>query len=576
MKRSLPFLLVGLPLLMSGCTVQTEVQFGDDRAKPRLVVGITVDQMRADYLTRFGAWDEVSSPATFGEGGFRRMVEEGFACRDHHFGYAPTYTGPGHASIYTGTTPVVHGILANDWYDRASAASVYCASDTSVKGVHSEGVDADGMVLGSSGQMSPHRMLSTTLGDELKIATGGDSKVYGVSMKDRGAILPAGHGADGAFWFYGKELGHFVSSTYYGDSLPDWLIELNASGQAEALMEQGWDRLHDESVYAQCLPDNNPYEGAFRGELKPTFPYDLQTLREKNGGYDLLKGTPGGNTLIVDFALAAIDGAALGQDEVTDLLALSFSATDYIGHRVGPHAQETMDMYLRLDMELKRLFDALDDKVGKGQWTAFLSADHGGANVPSHASSEGMPTGYWQPGNLMDELEVALQDRWGFTPQGESWILRHSNDQIFLNHPLIYKRGLDRDAMARFVAQRCTTDPGLSKAIAACDAPAMAANDPVVARLVRGHRPGHSGDVLLVPQPGWIDYSRTGTTHGSAYPQDTHVPALFLGAGVPQGETFSRTHIRDIAPTVAHLMNSPYPNGATGEPISDLLNARRP
>ena len=235
-----------------------------------------------------------------------------------------------------------------------------------------------------------------------------------------------------------------------------------------------------------------------------------------------------------------------------------------------------MDMYLRLDMELKRLFDALDDKVGKGQWTAFLSADHGGANVPSHASAEGMPTDYWQPGNLMDDVEVALQDRWGFTPQGESWILRHSNDQIFLNHPLIYKRGLDRDAMARFVAQRCATDPGLSKAIAACDAPAMAANDPVVARLVRGHRPGHSGDVLLVPQPGWIDYSRTGTTHGSAYPQDTHVPALFLGAGVPQGETFSRTHIRDIAPTVAHLMNSPYPNGATGEPIADLLNARRP
>ena len=561
--------------LLLGCSFQTEVLVGHSpsAAKPRLVVGITVDQMRADYLSRFGAWEDPSSPATFGEGGFRLMVEEGFTCRDHHFGYAPTYTGPGHASIYTGTTPTVHGIVGNDWYDRASGTSVYCASDTSVKGVNGDGVDFEGLILGSSGQMSPHRMLSTTLGDELKMATGGQAKVYGVSMKDRGAILPAGHAADGAFWFYGKDLGQFVSSTYYGDTLPLWLVDLNQSGRAEELMAAGWDRLHDEAIYAQCLPDNNPYEGAFKGELKPTFPYDLQALKSQNGGYDLLKGTPGGNSLIVDFALAAIDGADLGKDDVTDLLALSFSATDYVGHRVGPHAQETMDMYLRLDMELQRLFDALDEKVGEGQWTAFLSADHGGANVPSHAAAAGMPTDYWKPGNLMDAVEATLKERWGTPRGGQSWILRHSNDQVFLNHPLLDARGIDRSTMARFVAEQCATYPGLSKAVAACDAPAMAANDPVVARLVRGHRPGHSGDVFLVPQPGWIDYGRTGTTHGSAYPQDTHVPALFLGAGVAHGETHARTYIRDIAPTVAQLMRSPYPNGATGEPIVDVFKA---
>ena len=568
------FSTCALALLLS-CSFQTEVLVGHSpsAAKPRLVVGITVDQMRADYLSRFGAWEDASSPATFGEGGFRRMVEEGFTCRDHHFGYAPTYTGPGHASIYTGTTPNVHGIVGNDWYDRASGTSVYCASDTSVKGVNGDGVDFEGLILGSSGQMSPHRMLSTTLGDELKMATGGQAKVYGVSMKDRGAILPAGHAADGAFWFYGKDLGHFVSSTYYGDTLPLWLVDLNQSGRAEELMAAGWDRLHDEAVYAQCLPDNNPYEGAFKGELKPTFPYDLQALKAQNGGYDLLKGTPGGNSLIVDFALAAIDGADLGKDDVTDLLTLSFSATDYVGHRVGPHAQETMDMYLRLDMELQRLFDALDEKVGEGQWTAFLSADHGGANVPSHAAAAGMPTDYWKPGNLIDAVEATLKERWGTPRGGQSWILRHSNDQVFLNHPLLDARGIDRSTMARFVAEQCATDPGLSKAVAACDAPAMAANDPVVARLVRGHRPGHSGDVFLVPQPGWIDYGRTGTTHGSAYPQDTHVPALFLGAGVAHGETHARTYIRDIAPTVAQLMRSPYPNGATGEPIVDVFKA---
>ena len=568
------FLLAAL--VLSGCTalpqsVVSQHSNSSAPSTPKLVVGITVDQMRADYLSRFGVWDAEVRPGSFGEGGFRRMIREGFACRDHHFGYAPTYTGPGHASIYTGTTPAVHGILSNDWYDRASASGFYCASDTSVQGVGMFGIDADGSALGTPGQMSPHRMLSTTLGDEMKMATGGQAKVIGVSMKDRGAILPAGHAADGAFWYYGKELGHFISSTYYGDALPDWVIELNRSGRSEALMQQGWDRLVDAALYDQCLPDNNAYEGAFKGELKPTFPYNLQELKAQNAGYDLLKATPGGNTLIVDFALAAIEGEGLGQDQVTDLLALSFSATDYVGHRVGPHAQETMDMYLRLDLELERLFDALDQKVGPGNWTVFLTADHGGANVPSHAASLGMPADYWRPGNLMDALEIKLAKHYG-DPGEDTWILNSSNDQVMLNHPLLEARGIDRCDMARFVAEQCATDPGLSKAVAACDAPAMAAIDPMVARLVLGHRPGYSGDVFLVPQPGWINYGRTGTTHGSTFPHDTHVPALFLGAGVPHGETFSRTYIRDIAPTVAQIMGSPYPNGTTGQPISDLLN----
>ena len=252
-------------------------------------------------------------------------------------------------------------------------------------------------------------------------------------------------------------------------------------------------------------------------------------------------------------------GLSWGQDDVTDLLVLSFSATDYVGHRVGPHAQETMDMYLRLDAELARLFDALDDLVGPGAWTVFLSADHGGANVPSHVASLGMPADYWKPGNLMDEVEVLLQDRFGFTPRDQPWILRQSNDQVFLNHDLLHQRGMDRNAMARFVAERCAPHPGLSKAIAACDAPALAATDPVVERLVRGHRPGHSGDVFLVPQPGWIDYGRTGTTHGSAFAHDTHVPALFLGCGVPHGETFNTTYIRDLAPRWRNSCRRPTP-----------------
>ena len=559
--------------IASGCTFKADVRVEPKSVvkRPKLVVGIVVDQMRADYLTRFGLWDKPGACGVFGEGGFRRMAEQGFVCRDHHFGYAPTYTGPGHASVYTGTTPAVHGIVANDWFDRSLGASVYCASDDQTFGVGNEGIDANTSHYGTAGQMSPSRMRATTLGDELKMATGGQAKVFGVSMKDRGAILPAGHAADGAFWFYGKDLGHFISSSWYGNTLPAWLVAFNNEGRAEALMAEGWYRLCDAGEYLECLPDNNPYEGAFNGALKATFPYDLEALKAENGGFDLLKGTPGGNTLIVDVALAAIDGEALGQDEVTDVLALSFSATDYVGHRVGPHAQETKDMYLRLDQELARLFQGLDERVGEGQWTAFLTADHAGANVPSHAKSLGMPTGYWKPGNMVDRVELELQARYG-NPYPDRWILRESNDQLFLNHPALDARGLDRDEVARFTAQRCATEPGLGKVVAACDAPAMAATDPLVERLVRGHIPGHSGDVLLMPLPGWINYGLTGTTHGSAYAYDTHVPAMFLGCGVRHGQTFERTFIRDIAPTLAQIMHAPYPNGTTGEPVVDLLD----
>ena len=224
-------------------------------------------------------------------------------------------------------------------------------------------------------------------------------------------------------------------------------------------------------------------------------------------------------------------------------------------------------MYLRLDRELARLFEGLDELVGEGEWTAFLTADHGGANVPSHMASLKMPTDYWKPGNMMDALSENLNRRYG---RGD-WILRHSNDQIFLNHELLNKRKVDRDDMARYVAQRCSVEPGLSQAVAACDVTSLACVDPVAERLVRGHRPGHSGDVLLVPQPGWIDYGRTGTTHGSAFPHDTHVPALLLGKGIRPGQTFERTFIRDLAPTLAHILQSPYPNGTTGSPIIDAL-----
>ena len=523
--------------------------------RPKLVVGITVDQMRMDYLYRF--WD------AFGEGGFKRMIKNGFVCADHHFGYAPTYTGPGHASIFTGTTPRSHGIIGNDWYDRKLGSSVYCAADATVKtvGISDENDPA--------GHMSPHRMEVTTLGDELKLATGMQSKVIGISMKDRGAILPAGHLADAAYWFYGRDEGKFITSTRYMENAPNWVSKWNRKNWAGRYLQQPWTTSLSENALSIQTEDNTPYERPFQGDNNPTFPYDLEALSEANGGFDILKGTPVGNTLVVDFAIAAIAGEELGQDDYTDMLAVSFSSTDYVGHQFGVHAWETMDIYVRLDQQLDRLFRSLDQTVGAGQWVCWLTADHGAATVPSLAQDAGIPADYWKPGNLIDDAKADLSAAYG---EGE-WVLNYSNDQFFLNRTLIRERGLDLEAMQQRIQTLALEYEGVFTAVTGTDlVRGNTSNDEVLERLRNGWSASASGDVIIVPKPGWIQYSRSGTTHGSPFAYDTHVPLLFYGWHVPAGITYERTYIRDIAPTVAALIHSPMPNAATGRPIEDLFD----
>ncbi|MEY5042864.1 MAG: hypothetical protein RJA19_91 [Bacteroidota bacterium] len=522
-------------------------------ARPKLVVGITVDQMRPDYLSRY--W------ADFEDGGFKRLYSGGFVCADHHFGYAPTFTGPGHASIYTGTTPAFHGILANDWYDRRSRSSVYCAEDTAVRGVGTRYPDD------KDGRMSPHRMLASTLGDELKLASNNRSRVIGISMKDRGAILPAGHAADAAYWFRGKDEGVFITSSYYMDALPDWAANWNRKSPADKLLKAGWELLLPASRYDESYPDNNPYEGPFKGSPSPTFPYDLKALAQANGGYDILKATPAGNVLMVDFALAALEGEQLGRDAFTDLLAISFSSPDYVGHQFGLHAMETQDAYLRLDRELARLFEALDREVGEGQWLAWLSADHAGAPVPSLVEAQGWPVGYWKPGNMVDAVRADL-----VAQCGEDVLLRYSNDQFFLDRQRIRELGKDLAYLQDRVMQLALEQPEVLLAVTAGQLTGPGAfSDDIRERLRMGHHAYGSGDVVVVTRPGWMQYGRTGTTHGSPFPYDTHAPLIFYGWGVPQGITYERTHIRDIAPTVAALIHSPLPNACTGRVITPLF-----
>ena len=352
--------------------------------KPKIVIGIVVDQMRTDYISRY--WNK------FGEGGFKRLVKDGYNCRNTQYNYVPTFTGPGHASIYTGTTPSYHGIVANDWYDQKNRDTVYCVQDDSVRSI---GGDVE------AGKMSPARLLTTTITDELHLSTQGKSKVIGVSLKDRGAILPAGRAANAAFWYDGKS-GNWISSSWYMNELPKWASDFNDRKWPNEYLSKPWTTLLNIDRYTESDPDNNAYEATYLGEEKPVFPHDLPSLRGKS--FDLVRRTPFGNTLTKDFAIASIKGEDLGRDSITDFLCISFSATDYVGHQFGPMAIETEDTYLRLDRDLADLFQFLDNNFGKGKYLVFLTADHAAEYNPKSLMDQKLYAGIGEPKALTDSV----------------------------------------------------------------------------------------------------------------------------------------------------------------------------
>ncbi len=550
----LRFLSLGLWLLPLLACAQGHVTKKD--APPRLIVALTVDQMRADYLTRYAHG--------FGKDGFCRFMKEGFQGLDHHFSYAPTYTGPGHASIATGTTPAVHGIIGNNWYSRAEGKKVYCAEDSTATGVGMPRNDP-----GPKGQMSPIRMHASTWPDELKHhftrPDGIAPIVIGASMKDRGAILPAGHSADAAYWL---NKGDFITSNHYLESLPDWVKNFNTSDALESRLNEGWKLRDKKETYTGSCVDNNPYEGKWKGSPRPTFPYDLKALAETNGGQDIVKGSPIGNALLVDFGLAAMKAHGMGLDDTPDVLALSFSSTDYVGHQFGAHAMETEDTYRRLDDQLARLFDALDDWVGKGQWMAFLTADHGAVTVPGLSKSRGLPVDYWNPEPMKARLDTALLKRYGRS----DLILTYDNDQFFLDRELIWKLNLDPHEVARFIASVAETAPEVQRVLTGEDLRTGAYFEGAEANILRGWNSKMSGDVVVMLKPGFLEYGRTGTSHGSPYAYDTHVPFLIMGPGIEKGQaSIQRSNIRDIAPTLSALLGFPRPSGCTGSPMEDLF-----
>jgi predicted AlkP superfamily pyrophosphatase or phosphodiesterase len=544
--------LLALVLAPALLTAQTLPQ---NPPKQKLIVGITVDQMRQEYISRF--WNK------YGDDGFRRLVNEGYSFPNVHYNYVPTVTGPGHASIYTGTTPALHGIISNDWYDKVTGKVVNCVNDPRQHVV--------GNTIGN-GDVSPWRLLSTTVTDELKLWSQKRSKVVGLSIKDRGAVLPVGHMPDGAYW-YDITSGSFITSTYYTTKLPDWVQKFNQQKLADQYLNQTWSTLLPIEQYTESSADDSPYESKFVGKDRSVFPYNLKELRKKNGEFEFLIYTPFGNDLLTRFAIESITAENLGTDEWIDFLSVSYSPTDLLGHHVGPRAVELEDMYLRLDRNIADLLKALDAKVGKGNYTVFLTADHAVAEVAQYLTDNKIPSGYFSHEKVKAELNEFLKQ---YFP-GNDVIERIEGDQIFLNQEVFQRdpksSGVDYMVATELIINYLLKQEGVANVFSKSMIRDARFDEAGIKGMVaRGHHPKRSGDIFLVLEPGWYGSTRvSGTTHGSPYAYDTNVPLLFWGAGIKQGRSYRYHPITDIAPTVSILLGVKSPSACTGQPIVELF-----
>ncbi|MGI8598859.1 MAG: alkaline phosphatase PafA [Chitinophagaceae bacterium] len=520
-------------------------------SRPKLVVGIVVDQMRWDYLYRY--YDRYSTD------GFKRILNEGFSCENTSINYIPTVTGIGHATIYTGSVPSIHGIAGNNFIIQATGQNLYCTDDSTVSTVGSLTVNV--------GRMSPINLFSSTVGDELKLATNFRSKVISVALKDRGSILTAGHLANAAYWFDSKS-GNFVTSTFYMQELPAWVQKFNDQRLAVKLLAKNWNTLYDINTYTQSYPDDNLYEGLYSDHTSPTFPILTSGMYKRN--FEILRTSPHGNTFTNEMAKAVIENEGLGQGEETDMLAVSFSTPDYIGHKMGINSIEVEDTYLRLDLELASLLSFLDNKIGKGNYTIFLTSDHGAAHNPNLLMDLKVPAGLWPSGKIQNELNSLLTEKF----KAKGIVRSFNNYQVNLNYSLIEENELDEAEIKKAVIKflRKTTGVLFVADLNNLNETPMPAV--LKTRLINGYNSERSGSISIILKPGWYTGSpnATGTSHGSWYGYDAHIPLLWMGWGIKKGSTTRAINMTDIAPTLAALLHIQSPNGNIGEPISEILN----
>lgn len=511
--------------------------------RPKLVVGIVVDQMRWDYLYRY--------QKRYTDGGFKRLLGEGFSCENTMIPYVPSVTAIGHTCIYTGSVPSIHGIAGNNFVKEGK--KVYCTDDDSVKPVGTTSKAA---------LMSPRNLWVSTIGDEMKIASNGRAKVVGVALKDRASILPAGHNPNGAFWF-DDQTGCFITSSYYMDRLPKWVEAFNGKRLPEQYLSQKWNTIYPKNTYTESTTDENEYENGIREGVKATLPLNLPELYKKYG-YGIIRNTPFGNSLTLDMAKAAIDGEQLGADDETDLLAVSCSSTDYIGHQVGTHAIETEDTYLRLDKAIADFLAYLDSKVGKGNYLVFLSADHGAMNNAAFLQDRRIPAGSWDASATAKKLNQVLAKEY---PEAGDIVKTVMNYQVFFNRDVIKSKQLDFDNIKQTVVNVLKEDPSVLYACDMAKASTESIPDEVKSRIINGYNRERSGDVVIILKPNFYAHSMKGTDHGAWNSYDTHIPLVFMGWGIKHGATTKQTFMTDIAPTIAAMLHIQAPNGCVGKAI---------
>ena len=516
-------------------------------ARPKLVVGIMVDQMRWDFLYRF--YDR------YGSGGFKRMLNEGFSAENTYINYLPSVTGAGHATVYTGSVPAIHGIAGNDFIVQATGKILYCAEDSTVSTVGSGNVAA--------GRMSPRNMLTTTMTDELRMATNFRSKVIAIASKDRGSILPGGHTANAAYWYDGAS-GNWITSTFYMNALPPWVSNFNAQKYPEKYLKQDWNTLYPIDTYLQSTKDDSPYEGKFAGTESPTFPVKTSSMMERNLG--ILTSTPYGSSLTLDLAKAAIDNEQLGADATTDFLALSVSSPDYVGHQFGPNSIEAEDTYLRLDRDLASFFTYLDSKVGKGNYTVFLTADHAAQHNANYMLDRKINAGIFQTAAIMRELNTALEGE--FKVKGA--VRSFNNYTVSLNYPAIEAGKSDVSKIKKSIIEFLQKKDGVAYVVDMEEVQAVTIPENYRERIINGYNRERSGVIQIVLKPAWYSGSGpTGATHGTLSPDDTHIPFVLMGWGIKHGKTNLPYNMTDIAPTITGLLKIQEPNGNIGRAVNE-------
>ncbi|MBK8521542.1 MAG: alkaline phosphatase family protein [Chitinophagaceae bacterium] len=538
------FLLFTFYFFTAAVFAQTPTQ--GPKGKPKLVVGLVVDQMRWDYLYRYSA--------LYGEGGFKRMLKEGFSSENNFIPFVPTYTAVGHTCIYTGSVPALTGIVGNNWFDKTTGKGVYCTDDSTVSTIGNNG---------KAGKMSPANMWVTTITDELRLSNNFKSKVIGIALKDRGAILPAGHSANAAYWY---DAGKWISSSHYMNTLPTWVEQFNAKDLPAKYMSKDWTTLLPMDKYDLSTADDKPYESPIRGEKTVTFPHKLSLISD-NDKYEAFRTTPFANTYTFDFAKAAIENEALGKNTVTDFLAISISSTDYVGHNFGPNSVEVEDMYLRLDKDVADFLMYLDSKLGKGSYTVFLSADHAVAHIPAFLAEHKIPGGNFEDGDIRKELNQMIETDFGVKNVVQSL----QNYQVYLNINELEMQGKDVAAVKKTVIKILQAKPFIITAFETDKLAATTLSEPQKTMLSNGYNTKRSGDIHFTLKAGYFDGGKKGTTHGAWNPYDAHIPCVFFGWGVKPGKTYRETYMTDIAPTLAAMLQIQMPNGSVGKVISELV-----